>query len=111
MRGAETQTSSWYGVNLIAAGSKTVEGRLARGQSLHVETGDLLLLGPLCVKVTEVSHYSSFRDMLEAIGYEKMVPDVGSLEDAVAVYHSCLAERKKNRVGVCKVKKLATVFF
>ena len=98
-------------VNLIAAGSKSVEGRLARGQSLQVEPGDLLLLGPLCVKVSEASHYSSVRDMLEAIGFEKFVPDVGSLEDAVSVYHSCLAEQQKIPAKVFRVKDTFDAFF
>ena len=49
--------------------------------------------------------------MLEAIGFEKFVPDVGSLEDAVSAYHSCLAEQQKIPATVVRILKTCLKLF
>jgi ASC-1-like (ASCH) protein len=78
--------AEWEGA--IADGSKTVEGRLARGAVLRIQTGDTLRLGSVRTKVVHVEQHESFAAMLECVGLGNALPGVGALDEGVAVYHS-----------------------
>ena len=73
--------------DLIVAGAKTVEGRLNQGAASTVKAGDLVQFGPSCrARVGWVQQYSSFRAMLEDVGYRSAVPEATSLHAASKVY-------------------------
>ena len=74
----------------IRRGQKTVEGRLARGRALEMQSGELLQLGDVTMEVQEVIRYPNFRQMLQQEGYLLALPTAQSLDEAVAEYLSCL---------------------
>lgn len=43
---------------------------------------------PLCYKVAYNRKYDSVREMLEAEGLERVLPEVGTIEDGIKLYHS-----------------------
>jgi ASC-1-like (ASCH) protein len=82
----------------IKTGRKTVEGRLARGKFLEFKVGDTIRLredfyrdGQLITsipdrartEVTKVEKYESFEEMLEDVGFEKVIPRAGSVKVAL----------------------------
>ena len=69
-------------------GAKTVEGRIWNGQMKNIKVGDRIHFGTLQVDVTQIQTYNSFRTMLTDVGYEKALPDVQNLEQAVQKYYS-----------------------
>ena len=73
---------------LIATGAKTIEGRLNCGVAALVKAGDRLRLGPVHCKVAEVKRYASFEEMLRSTSWQAAIPDVGTLQEALDVYHS-----------------------
>ena len=74
--------------DMLANGTKDVEGRLNLGAMKKVRAGDELHLGSVGVLVKEVRMYNSFADMLQDLGFARAVPDVITSEEALAVYHS-----------------------
>ena len=73
---------------LIAAGAKTIEGHLNCGVAALVKAGDRLRLGSAHCKVAEVERYASFGEMLRNTSWQAAIPDVGTLQEALDVYHS-----------------------
>ena len=73
--------------DFIAAGAKTVEGRLNQGAAATLRAGDTVQFGGnLRARVEWAQHYGTFRDMLEDVGYQNAVPDAWSLGAAVKAY-------------------------
>jgi len=54
----------------------------------NIKVGDRIHFGTLQVDVTQIQTYNSFRTMLTDVGYEKALPDVQNLEQAVQKYYS-----------------------
>lgn len=74
-------------VDLIANGSKTIEGRVNKGVASGVAPGDILQLGSLECLVAEVHTCNNFSDMLDQFGVDSCMPNVGCKADALHVYH------------------------
>jgi ASC-1-like (ASCH) protein len=70
----------------IAAGTKVVEGRLARGAVMRVHVGDTLVFRSIYTRVVQIEHYDSFYDMLDAVGVDNALPGTASIEDGVEIY-------------------------
>jgi len=85
----------------IAAGAKTVEGRLDCGKFRSFEPGDIVRVredlyedgvevgtipGRLIIGITAIEMFASFREMLETAGYQRAIPRANSLEEALAEY-------------------------
>jgi ASC-1-like (ASCH) protein len=70
----------------IAAGTKVIEGRLARGAVMRVHVGDTVVFNHIYTKVVHIEHYDTFSDMLDAVGLENALPGTGSIEDGVEIY-------------------------
>lgn len=77
----------------IAAGTKTVEGRLLKpGKYDTWQVGDRveMICGDerLWVVIDGLRQYPSVVEMLEAEGLEAMLPGVATLEEGAAIYHA-----------------------
>ena len=74
----------------IHTGRKTVEGRINSGAPSKYKAGDLLHLfnnrSSVTVTIAKIEQFASFREMLEATGFEKCIPEARNLEAAVKVY-------------------------
>ncbi len=55
-------------VRLITQGRQTVEGRLASGRMGQIQPGSIICFnaGEICCRVTRVTRYANFRDMVTA---------------------------------------------
>lgn len=99
----------------ILDGSKTIEGRLAKGKFLTIRTGDLISIrediyenGEIIssresaakIKVTEIEKFNSFNEMLVAKGFERIIPSANSLEEASDEYRRYYSSDDENEYGV-----------
>lgn len=95
----------------ILDGRKTVEGRLAKGKFTALQIGDIISLrediykdgsivesrsGVSKIEVNGIMKFASFRDMLNYYGYQSVIPDAESVEDAIREYgkYYSLADEK-----------------
>lgn len=81
-------------VGFIASGRKTFEGRINTGFFKNYRVGDLVTWKSHTVSVTteiterrEFSPAGGFSEMLKNVGYQKLVPETQSYEQALAVYN------------------------
>ncbi len=88
----------------IENGKKTVEGRIFDGIARHIRAQDIIQFSMnndpaknLFCKVTKADKFDTFEEMLRVLGLGKCLPDVKSIEEGVAIYHSFsnYAEREK----------------
>lgn len=82
-------------LNDIKAGYKTVEGRINRGRFSQLRPGDKVKFydaeNPhdyIICTITGIQVYPTFFEMLRSEGLQKMIPDVTSLEEGIAIYES-----------------------
>lgn len=89
----------------IAAGRKTVEGRLRRGLYAGLAPGDTIRVnGDALCTVTRVSHYATLEEYLGAEGLAATLPGVTSIEDGVRVYRQFYAEEDERAHGVLAIE-------
>lgn len=99
----------------ILDGSKTIEGRLAKGKFLTIRTGDLISIrediyaeGAIVesresaakIKVTEIEKFDGFKEMLVATGFKKVIPSAHNLEEASDEYDRYYSSEDQKRYGV-----------
>lgn len=79
----------------IRTGAKPVEGRINNGTPATFKPGDeIRFYSPpnedTCVVCTikKIDTYSSFKEMLDAVGFENCIPDAKNVKEALEVYHS-----------------------
>ncbi|MCA9329777.1 ASCH domain-containing protein [Candidatus Saccharibacteria bacterium] len=87
----------------IKSGSKKVEGRLYRDKWAKVDPDDLLHINKsFYVKVDRVSHYNSFKRMLQC---EKCVIPGKPLKEALDIYYDIYKDRSEEiRYGVVAIR-------
>lgn len=85
----------------IKEGRKTVEGRLHKGKFAEMEVGDHVLANDeLEVKVIGKKVYTSFREMIEQEGIERVIPNANTIEEAEAVYYKFYTKEQEKEFGV-----------
>lgn len=91
-------------IEMIQEGTKTVEGRINSGRFRRVSPEDRIRFfdrnqpdfGVLC-EITGIRKYPDFRSMLMSEGFQQMIPDVSTLEEAVNVYNAIPSYRERVR--------------
>lgn len=77
-------------VTQIKTGHKTVEGRINSGMFRNVRAGANIRFfnhqAAVDCTVQSVMRYNSFRQMLEAVGFQACIPSARTLEEAVRIY-------------------------
>ena len=75
----------------VQSGAKTVEGRIAKHKFLSIQAGDVIEFQcgeeVVDVEVQRVEHFSTFEEMLQAHGVERVLPGC-TVEEGIALYHS-----------------------
>ncbi|HEX8182242.1 MAG TPA: ASCH domain-containing protein [Candidatus Saccharimonadales bacterium] len=99
----------------IFEGNKTVEGRLGKAKFLKLKVGDSLQLredvwenGSIIksipnqgiIRITQILYFVSFREMLESLDIESILPTVKSLDEAIATYHTFYTPEDEAEYGV-----------
>ncbi len=79
-------------IDPIRKGVKTIEGRINSGAPKNFKVGELLRLfsgnNSVTSTITNIEEFNSFREMLEATGFKKCIPEARDLEAAVKIYDS-----------------------
>lgn len=102
----------------ILDGSKTIEGRLAKDRFLAIRPGDVISVrediyaegaiiesreSAVKIKVIEIGKFDSFKEMLAATGFKKVIPSANTLEEAsdeYGRYYSREDEKKYGALGI-----------
>lgn len=99
----------------ILAGKKTVETRLAKERFLSFKVGDKISIrediwqaGEIIrsipdkaqIEITGIERFDTFRELLQAVGYEKVRPSANSIEDAIKAYEQYYSIDEEKRFGV-----------
>lgn len=104
----------------IIAGRKTIEGRLNRGKFSKYRVGDVVALrrdlrddsGVLRdgepdaarVEVVAIRHYETFLAMVQAEGWQHVIPSAGSTEAAAAEYDRYYTSTDQRVYGVLAIE-------
>lgn len=103
----------------VAAGKKTIEGRLNRGKFAQFAVGDTIAIradeyddGVLQdgapdaarVEIVAIRHYKTFADMLDTEGYERVIPDADDARAAVSAYDLYYSQPEQARYGVLAIE-------
>lgn len=99
----------------ILDGNKTIEGRLAKDKFLAIRTGDVISVrediyaggaivesreSAVKIKVTEIGKFDSFKEMLAATGFKKVIPSANNLEEASDEYGRYYSSEDEKKYGV-----------
>jgi ASC-1-like (ASCH) protein len=92
-------------VSFILNGTKTVEGRLNKGKFLNIKITDTLRINNNEEFIVVAKNiYSSFKDMIASEGLKNVIPDVASIDEAVAVYYKFYTKEDEQKYGVIGIK-------
>ena len=106
----------WY--SLIQAGTKSVEGRLAKSRFAEIQAGELirwtneelknndgkLMLREVITKVSAVTYYPDFEKYLAAERLKNCLPGVRTIKDGVAVYHKFYPKEERQKYKVMAIQ-------
>ncbi len=89
----------------IKNGVKKVEGRLNKSKFRDMKTGDEVIINEvLQVRITHITPYASFKDMISSVGFQKLIPDAKNLEEAEAVYNKFYSKKDEAQFGVIALR-------
>lgn len=99
---------------------KTIEGRLNRGKFAQYQPGDIVELrrdmrdadgilhdgdeAEIRVRVIAVRPYVSFLKMINAEGYQNVIPDATSPQDAIDEYDKYYSAEDQQKYGVLAIQ-------
>ena len=99
-------TEPWF--SFIAAGVKTCEGRLWKGEFRVLEVGDTLEFycgeSSCRARVVGVARYPTFESYLLGEGLDACLPGVRTMEEGVAVYRAYYSEEEEAMYGVVGIR-------
>jgi ASC-1-like (ASCH) protein len=99
----------------ILDGNKTIEGRLGKSKFLKLKVGDTIKLredvwqdGVIvksipdqgAIKITQILYFTSFREMMESLDVDEILPGVKSIQEAIAVYRKFYNAEDEEEYGV-----------
>jgi ASC-1-like (ASCH) protein len=86
-------------LSLIKSGKKTVEGRIASGMFSRVFAGSRIRFfnqtDSVVCRVTKVTKYPSFREMLQGEGVEKCLPGTSTVDAGARIYDAIPGYRER----------------
>ena len=91
----------------IVDGSKKAEGRVLSDYIRSFKIGEELLLKAskefVVCEISYLHFYKSFEDMLNAEGFENMIPFAESFDEALRVYNSFPGAGRVKKNGCCAI--------
>ncbi|MBF0913794.1 ASCH domain-containing protein [Candidatus Gracilibacteria bacterium] len=91
----------------ILNGQKIFEGRLNKGKFAEMQVGDILEFENTKEKFEIISKniFANFSKMMENLGFEKVIPDAESIDDAVNnVYYKFYSPEDEKKFGVVAIE-------
>jgi ASC-1-like (ASCH) protein len=112
----------WF--SLIQAGTKSVEGRLAKSWFAEIQPGEIIrwtneelknedekpMQRKVITKVSAIAYYPDFEKYLAAERLKNCLPGVRTIKDGVTVYHKFYPkeERQKYKVMAIRLEVIPT---
>jgi ASC-1-like (ASCH) protein len=102
-------------VEAIRNGDKTIETRLGKPRFLRIQEGDILsiredfwyegkilesLTHALEVKVTQILYFETFKEMLDAVDFQAVIPSAKTVEEALKKYKEFYSPEDEQEFGV-----------
>ena len=85
-----------------------MEGRLARGLCAAIRAHDFITFSQTCTREVEWVHrYSSFANLLDAEGLEKVLPGISSRDEGLLIYRGFYTAADEAHYGVVAFGLLA----
>ncbi len=99
----------------ILEGKKTIEVRHGKGKFLKFKVGDTIKLrediwekGEITksipnqgtIRITQISYFTSFREMLETLDYRVIIPSATTIDEATSVYRKFYTPEDEESYGV-----------
>jgi ASC-1-like (ASCH) protein len=111
-RNFEDLENEWF--DRIRDGSKIAEGRLNKSWVSTLQPFDMIefmrktpenenppkIIPKIEVIVTNIKHYSSFKDLFDDVGLERVLPGKKTYDDGIKVYRKWYSEEKEKELGV-----------
>lgn len=95
----------WF--SYIRNGLKTCEGRLRKGDFIHIQPGDIIHFHHLDqsfrVQVTSLQHYPTFMQYLQKEGLPSCLPGINTFQDGCNLYRSFYSEHDELYYGVVAI--------
>lgn len=97
----------WF--NYIQSGVKTVEGRLNKGQFAKFGVGSQITWkNPeklFCrVKITKITKYPSFKELLEKEGITRVLPNIADIPKGISIYRQYYTKKDEDKYGVVAIE-------
>lgn len=110
MRYVKNVSEPWF--SLIKIGKKRCEGRLNKGDFQKMEKGDMIefeneemgFKRQYTVKITDITHYTSFRKYLKGETLRRTLPGIDSLKDGERVYYRYYSVEDEKKYGIVAIK-------
>lgn len=99
----------WF--SLIKSGTKTIEGRLNKGDFAEIRAGDLITwIGPagsgnrFTTRVMALYYHKSFASYLRARTLKACLPGITTLKAGVDVYYRYYSKQDEKKYGIVAIK-------
>ena len=96
--------------SFLKHGQKTIEGRIKKKWYRDLKPGDHIIVhnkqgtDSFETVVQDVRTYSSIREMLEKEQIKKLLPDIETVEQGIAVYRRFYTEEQEKEFGVVAIE-------
>jgi ASC-1-like (ASCH) protein len=105
----------WF--SLIQAGTKSVEGRLAKSKFAEIQAGEIIrwtneelknkdgkpMIREVITKVSAVAYYPDFEKYLAAERLKNCLPGVRTIKDGVSIYHKFYPKEERQKYKVMAI--------
>ena len=94
----------WF--SLIGRGEKSIEGRLKKNFFESMQVGEMIEFynenqeGVIAKKIAKLSGHSSFEEMMNTVGVEKILPGIEAVSRGIMVYRKFYSEDNEKSFGV-----------
>ena len=99
----------WF--SLIVTGSKTIEGRLKKGQFAKMKKGEIVKWinndygqRSVITEITKITEYNTFEDYLTNEGLDNCLPTITNIKDGVNVYYKYYTPENEKEFGVLAIE-------
>lgn len=96
--------------SFVKNGQKTIEGRLNKEEYKFLKIGDHIIVhsreGPDSVEIVinSIRKYRSFQEMLQKEDLKKVLPEVNTIEEGLAIYKKFYTDEQQKEFGIIAIE-------
>lgn len=96
----------WF--SLIKSGTKTIEGRLCKGDFALMRAGDYVTWAngshTINTRIKAIYHHKTFATYLKARTLNACLPGVKTIREGVLIYHKFYSRADERKYGICAIE-------